>query len=460
MPRDTAAEHHRVFSFIEEKTRQKVAANATMHELSGGAVLRHYLLQFELGGAPQRWVLRTDGATKLGLGLGRAQEFALQRVLFRAGLKVAEPLVMCCDEAVFGAPFFLMRFLPGEAQGAAVARDANPALAAELGRELARLHQLSLREALHFLPAPPQDAAVARIAALEALLAADPDPHPVAEWALRWLKRMKPAPALPVLCHGDFRTGNYLVADGKLAGVLDWDFAQWSDPDEDIAWFCAKAWRFGALQREAGGIAARADFCGAYEEVAGRAIDPERIRYWEVMAALRWLVIALKQRDRFLKAGERSLDLALTGRRPAECELEILLLTLEADQSVAPSISTLGSSPAIAEDFRDRPSGEALAALAAELGGEEALGVRCRAIRARETRQDGADFAVVHAGLAEAYHAGEGRALLARLVGELRAGAFDRPSARQGWLARMLWQLTRAKLRESNPECLKAHGLN
>jgi hypothetical protein len=45
------------------------------------------------------------------------------------------------------------------------------------------------------------------------------------------------------------------------------------------------------------------------------------------MAALRWLVIALRQRDRFLAQGERSLDLALTGRRPAECEFEILRLT-------------------------------------------------------------------------------------------------------------------------------------
>jgi hypothetical protein len=45
------------------------------------------------------------------------------------------------------------------------------------------------------------------------------------------------------------------------------------------------------------------------------------------MAALRWLVIALRQRDRCLIGGEASLDLALTGRRPAECELEILKLT-------------------------------------------------------------------------------------------------------------------------------------
>ena len=165
------------------------------------------------------------------------------------------------------------------------------------------------------------------IAELARLLAEDDDPHPVADWALRWLEQHKPEPAPPVLCHGDFRTGNYLVVAGKLAAVLDWDFAGWSDPDEDIAWFCAKAWRFGANTLKAGGIAPREVFYRAYEAMAGRAIDPARIRYWEVVAALRWLVIALKQRDRFLKHGERSLDLALTGRRVAECEHEILALT-------------------------------------------------------------------------------------------------------------------------------------
>jgi aminoglycoside phosphotransferase (APT) family kinase protein len=249
-------------------------------------------------------------------------------LLFAAGLPVAEPLFMCCDTRVLGAPFFAMRFSEGIADGVAiVAQGRNDALAVELAVALATLHRIDLAPRLRFLPPSRQDPAAARIAELAAHLDDDEDPHPVASWALRWLAQHKPAPGQPVLCHGDFRTGNYLVATGKLTAVLDWDFAGWSDPDEDIAWFCAKAWRFGADEDEAGGIAPREVFCRTYEAVAGRRIDPARIHYWEVMAALRWLVIALKQRDRFLKLGERSLDLALTGRRVSECEHEILVLT-------------------------------------------------------------------------------------------------------------------------------------
>lgn len=317
--------------FIAAKTRGQVR-DLKLTPLLKGAVLRHWLLDFELLGGrfagAQRWVLRADGLTPLGLGLPRAQEFALQRALFAAGIAVAEPLFMCCDASIIGAPFYAMRFVDGESDGATiVAAGRNDRLAEALGAALAKLHALDLVPRLRFLPPPPGDPAAARLAELVRLLSADDEPHPVADWALRWLDRQKPAPARPVLCHGDYRTGNYLVADGKLAAVLDWDFAGWSDPDEDIAWFCAKAWRFGANKLEAGGIAPRAVFYRAYEEAAGRQLDPAPLHYWEVMAALRWLVIALKQRDRFLKQGERSLDLALTGRRVAECEHELLALT-------------------------------------------------------------------------------------------------------------------------------------
>lgn len=331
MPRDLAAPDGRLLDWIARKTHAEVV-DARLTPLLNGAVLRHWLIELTLRGGrfagEQRWVLRADGATPLGVGMSRAQEFALQRALFAAGLGVAEPLFMCCDESVIGAPFFAMRFVAGASDGATiVAAGRNDALAESLAAELARLHALDVASRLRFLPTAPADPAAARIAELARLLIEDEDPHPVADWALRWLDRHKPAPARPVLCHGDFRTGNYRVNDGALAAVLDWDFAGWSDPDEDIAWFCAKAWRFGVNALEAGGVAPRAVFYRGYEIAAGRKLEGARIHFWEVMAALRWLVIALKQRDRFQKHGERSLDLALTGRRVAECEHEILVLT-------------------------------------------------------------------------------------------------------------------------------------
>lgn len=464
MPRDHLPVDHRLIDYLCRVAGAERIDCRDFSPLLGGAVMRHFLLDLEVQGGRfagrQRWVLRMEGETRLGIGLPRAQEFALQRVLFAAGRRVAEPLFVCCDERVLGAPFFIMRWVAGEAKGSVLAaRPANDALAMELGTELGALHAADWTRRLHFLPAPPSDAAAARIAELEGHLAADNAPHPVAEWALRWLKREKPAPASPTLCHGDFRTGNYLVEEGRLAAILDWDFACWSDPDEDIAWFCAKAWRYGAWTRDAGGIAARGALYRGYEPTAHRHIDPDRVRYWEVMAALRWLVIALKQRDRFLKQGEESLDLALTGRRPAECELEILLLTdppraLSPDPVWASHAARCNAPIAL----RDRPSGEELTAVAARVGGAADLVARAHAIAARERQDDAKGWVASRAALWSRYGEGDDSSRLARLAAEVRDGGCDVPSAARDGIMAMLWEMTRQKLRESHPEFLAANG--
>ena len=51
--------------------------------------------------------------------------------------------------------------------------------------------------------------------------------------------------------------GNIMIDDGALSGILDFEFAGWSDPDEDLGWFCARCWRFGAYDKEAGGLGSR-----------------------------------------------------------------------------------------------------------------------------------------------------------------------------------------------------------
>jgi hypothetical protein len=56
-------------------------------------------------------------------------------------------------------------------------------------------------------------------------------------------------------------------------------------------------------------------------------VTPAALVYWQVMAHIRWAVIALQQAQRHLSGAERSLELALTGRIVAELEHEIVKLT-------------------------------------------------------------------------------------------------------------------------------------
>ena len=337
-----ATTHERLEQFLCGAAGACAVDIVELRRLSGGAVQENWLLVAAIDGGAfagrQKLVLRTDADTSLSMSCDRATEFAVQRLVHAGSVTVPEPLFLCRDAAVIGKPFFVMRWMPGAADGerivAGAIGGAREVLAARLARELATLHKLRPEhDAGAGLGEPPADPAAARLRPLARFVEAHDEPHPVAEWGVRWLLRHVPSPVAPVLCHGDFRTGNYLVDERGFTALLDWDFAGWSDPDEDIGWFCLGYWRFGAYHREAGGLVTRADFHRAYEAASGRAIDPARARWWEVMAALRWLVIALEQRDRFLRGGERSLQLLLNGRRPAECELEILLLTGQADEA-------------------------------------------------------------------------------------------------------------------------------
>jgi aminoglycoside phosphotransferase (APT) family kinase protein len=309
--------------------------------LRGGAVQENWGFDARFFGGPldgeQRLVLRTDAATSLPGSLTRPQEFAVLKTAYATGVTVPEPLFASEDTDVWGKPFLIMRRVNGIAAGDRITGEtaldpALPGIAERLGRELARIHRVRPpRPDLAFLKPVAEVDATRQIAGFRRYLDGHPTPRPVLEWGMRWLETHMLSPSEPVLCHRDFRTGNYLVDGTALTAILDWEFAGWGDPLEDIGWFCCKGWRFARLDRQAGGIAQREPFYRGYEDESGRQVDPHRVRFWEVLANVRWAIIALHQHDRYMIGGERSLDLALTGRRATDCELEVLMLLDTAD---------------------------------------------------------------------------------------------------------------------------------
>jgi aminoglycoside phosphotransferase (APT) family kinase protein len=245
---------------------------------------------------------------------------------------VPEPLYLCEDTGVLGAPFFIMRRVQGIAAGHRVVKNetlcgGRDAAVRALGRELARIHRIRPpRMDLAFLGAPPDNSCLAFVTEQRAALDRQALPRPVLEWGLRHLERTAPAPLPPVLNHNDFRTGNLMLADHGVAAVLDWEFAAWGDPHADLGWFCAKCWRFGSAE-EAGGIGSREAFYAGYAAEAGNAVDTARVTWWELAAHIRWAVIAIDQAERHLSGKEPSLELALTGHIVPELEWEILNMT-------------------------------------------------------------------------------------------------------------------------------------
>jgi len=308
-------------------------------KLAGGAVQETWGLDVEIEGGPragaQAFVLRTDALARISVSLDRAAEFAVLQAGHAAGVAVAEPIVRCADAEVIGRPFLIQRRVPGFAQARKLVRDPalasyGDALAERLGEELARIHKIEPNGSklaampIPAMPIPIGPPARVEVGRFRAALDGATEARPALEYILAWLDKNAPAARRVALVHGDFRTGNYMVHEQKLSAVLDWEFAHWGDPNEDIGWFMARCWRFGNYSAEAGGIGARAAFNKGYERIAGHAVDPAVIAYWEIMAAAKWATIAVLQGDRFRKGGEASIELALTGLMPPEMELDAL----------------------------------------------------------------------------------------------------------------------------------------
>lgn len=302
--------------------------------LSGGAIGENWRLNVLVDGGPREgthvWVLRTDAASRMAMSHDRAHEFACLRAAHEAGVLAPEPIADCADASLIGAPFMIVGHVAGYAQGRRIVRDAaiaakGDALAEALGRELAKLHAVRPpRAGLDFLRVPDKSPALVQVEQMRANLDRISWPRPALVYALCWLAENAPECEQTVLCHGDFRTGNFMAEDGELTGILDWEFCHWGDPHLDIGWFCARCWRFGEDAKEAGGIGSREAFYKGYNAQADRPLDPTAIPYWEILAAARWAVVALLQGERHITGGEPSIELLLTGLMAPEMEYDAL----------------------------------------------------------------------------------------------------------------------------------------
>ncbi|WP_435950941.1 phosphotransferase family protein [Psychrobacter sp. DM8] len=322
-----------ISDFIQQKTGASKVTVDNLKLLSGGAIQQNWAFDahIEGGDMPGRLegVLRADAPSGVAISHGRDDEFALFKLMFEAGVRVPEPLWMG-DKDLFDVAFFIMRRVGGTAAAHRLAKDLTLGgdrrkLAQTLGSELAKIHAIRPpQSALSFLEVPNQPVAKLLIERSRTFLDEHTAPYPTLEWVLCWLEDNQPAQTQLTLCHRDYRTGNYMVDAQGLTGILDLEFADWSDPLEDIGWFCAKCWRFGNDDAEAGGIGTREDFYAGYEQTSNQTIAKDLVHYWEVMAHMNWAIIALQQGARHTSGEELSLELALTGHMVPKLEVEML----------------------------------------------------------------------------------------------------------------------------------------
>ncbi|MEY2570157.1 MAG: hypothetical protein QOE63_507 [Acidimicrobiaceae bacterium] len=300
-------------------------------EVLGGAVTN--LVRLSGGASRETWAFALDGRPLIlqreragggaRTGGGMNNEADVQRAAAAVGVPVPELLAAGGPESPLAASFTITERIDGETIPRKLLRDdewagVRPQLAAQCGQALAAVHRIPIA-------AVPGLELVDQVEQFVGILDGFGESHPAFELAFRWLDQHRPPPTRTAVVHGDFRLGNLMVGADGLRAVLDWEIAHLGDPMEDLGWLCVRAWRFGGAL-PVGGFGTRQDLFAAYEAAGGGAVDPEVVRWWELLGTTKWGVMCIIQARSHLDGWSRSVELAAIGRRVCENEHDVLAL--------------------------------------------------------------------------------------------------------------------------------------
>ncbi len=283
------------------------------------------------GASRETWAFAADGEDKIlqreragGVRSGAmTAEAELIRAADAAGVPVASIVAAGKGDDALETGYLIADFVEGETIARKILRDdeyagARARFAADCGRALAAIHAIDpsgLSDLRH----------VDQVAQYREVLDVFGDAVPTFELAFRWLEEHRPADTGEAVVHGDFRLGNLMLGPDGLRAVVDWELAHLGDPMEDLGWLCVRAWRFRG-EHPVAGIGSYDDLFAAYGEAAGVDVDPDVVRWWEVLGTLKWGIMCIMQARAHLDGHSRSVELAAIGRRVCENEHDLLLL--------------------------------------------------------------------------------------------------------------------------------------
>ena len=217
------------------------------------------------------------------------REARLLRAIQGTTARVPEVLAVCDDEAVIGAPFYVMERIRGEVitKEVPAALD-TPAERRRIGEQLidalVEIHGVDWEACLEGFGRPTGylERQVKRFAGLwEHSRTREVE---AVERVGAWLAEHIPESGPATIVHGDFRLGNTMFAAGapaRLCAVFDWEMATIGDPLADIGYMCATwseagdppvgRFELGRVTR-AEGFPTRAELIARYEERSGREV--------------------------------------------------------------------------------------------------------------------------------------------------------------------------------------------
>jgi aminoglycoside phosphotransferase (APT) family kinase protein len=287
--------------------RRPLEAFLDAHGLGGGPVQAepigegHSNVTFLIRRDGGSWVLRRPPRPPLPPSAHDVlrEAFLLQALRDRP---VRTPVVVatCDDDAVIGAPFYVMERIDGEVLTTSLPVELDDPeqrgrIAAELVDALVEVHAVDWRACGLEGYGKPTGYLERQLRRFAGLWEHNRTRElPALDRVTAWLGEHRPESAEATIVHGDYRLGNTMFAPGapaRLAAIFDWELATIGDPLADVGYLVATwsqpgdpedvPFSFGDVTRRPG-FPTRAELIARYEEATGRSMSD--VRWYTTLA--------------------------------------------------------------------------------------------------------------------------------------------------------------------------------
>jgi aminoglycoside phosphotransferase (APT) family kinase protein len=290
----------------------------------------HSNLTYLIRAGDREWVLRRPpfGAKGIRAGHDMGREYRILSRLTAVYPPAPKPVLFCQDEAVMGAPFYVM-----ERKKGVILRKDPPAGLALNARTMKRLSESLVDNLVAIHGIDYRAVGLGDLGRPEGFLARQvqgwaeryekartdeiPEVGPVVKWCL---EHVPDSPA-PALIHNDYKFDNVVLDPDdltKIIGVLDWEMSTVGDPLLDLGvmlsyWIRkddpAELQMIRTLPTHLDGVLTRQEVVERYARASGR--DVSRVVFYFAFALFKLTVIAQQIYSRYARGFTRDERFAL-----------------------------------------------------------------------------------------------------------------------------------------------------
>ena len=248
-------------------------------------------------------------------------QFNLHTSLTQSPIPVPQLLDLEKSAEVLGMPFYAMERVEGEVPVQWNAHDhsalLDPSDRSRIGHKFIEIMAMIHTHPVEQTGLAPADGSPPAIAAIDhweqfidESIRVD---IPLLRVAIAWCRNHLVDSERVTLCHGDYRIGNFMVADRDIVAILDWELAHAGDPVEDLAWAALPLFRGRSPLMSH--LLPIDEALQLYQSFSGQKVSSEALHFWTVLGLIKAAAPHLRAASAFEGGKTNDLRLAAMGHQ-------------------------------------------------------------------------------------------------------------------------------------------------